>query len=146
MRWIVALVLVPSFVSASEECVAQLQGRCRPACAADEKSEQGAFVDCRAGELCCVPRPAKERGAATAPVVVIAQMAFSPGTLRVKAGTEVVWRNDDASVHTVTAGDGSFGSSPLEKGAVFKKVFTKPGTYSYSCEMHPFMTATIVVE
>jgi len=25
-------------------------------------------------------------------------------------------------------------------------MFTKPGTYSYACEMHPFMTGKIVVE
>jgi hypothetical protein len=29
---------------------------------------------------------------------------------------------------------------------VFKKVFTKPGTYSYTCEMHPFMSGKIVVD
>jgi len=27
-----------------------------------------------------------------------------------------------------------------------KKVFTKPGTYSYTCEMHPFMSGKIVVD
>jgi plastocyanin len=147
MKWALALVLVPSFALASEECVLQLGGKCRAACAADEKSEQGAFIDCAEGDKCCVPAPAARKpSAAASPVIVIAQMSFSPEVLKVKAGTEVVWKNDDASIHTVIADDGSFSSPALEQGGVFKRVFAKPGTYSYTCEMHPFMAARIEVE
>jgi plastocyanin len=46
----------------------------------------------------------------------------------------------------VKADDGSFGSSALEQGGVFRWTFTKPGTYSYSCEMHPFMSGKVVAE
>jgi plastocyanin len=88
---------------------------------------------------------AEEPAAASTPVVVIADMAFSPQVLQVKAGTEVEWRNDDGSMHTVTADDGSFSSPPLEKGGVFKRTFAKPGAYTYTCEMHPYMTGKIVV-
>ncbi len=80
------------------------------------------------------------------PVVVIKQMAFAPAELKVKAGTEVSWRNEDGTVHIVTAEDGSFSSPGLDQGGVFKKTFGKPGTYSYTCEMHPFMSGKIVVE
>lgn len=145
MRWTLSVALLPALAFASEECVTQLGGKCRPACAPDEKAEQGAFLDCTEKEKCCVPGQA-QRSPAAPPVVVIKQMAFSPGELKVKAGTEVAWRNDDGSPHIVVADDGSFNSPTLEQGGVFKKLFTKPGSYGYSCEMHPFMSGKIVVE
>jgi plastocyanin len=144
MKAIWVLVLVPVLALASEECVKQLGGKCRSACAPDEKAEQGAFTDCAEKERCCVP--AQARGSQAAPLVVIDGMAFAPEVLKVKAGTEVVWRNDDGSAHTVTAEDGSFASPPLNQGGVFKKVFAKAGTYPYTCEMHPFMSGKIVVD
>jgi hypothetical protein len=60
MRWILALVLLPGSALASEECVGQLHGRCRPACAPDEKPEQGAFIDCAESDRCCVPDDARK--------------------------------------------------------------------------------------
>lgn len=144
MKAIWALVLFPVLAFASEDCLKQLGGKCKPACGAGEKAEQGAFTDCAEKERCCVPAPA--RASAAASLVVIDGMAFSPEVLKVKAGAEVVWRNDDGSAHTVTAEDGSFASPPLNQGSVFKKVFAKPGTYPYACEMHPFMSGKIVVD
>jgi len=38
------------------------------------------------------------------------------------------------------------GGKCAEQGAEFKKEFTKPGMFSYTCEMHPFMTGKIAVE
>jgi plastocyanin len=143
-RWMVALALVPVLAFASEECVNQLGGKCRSACAPGEKPEQGAFIDCAEQEKCCVPTRAQ--GSPSPPEIRIDQMTFSPAVLRVQAGTEVVWKNQEASIHTVTADDGSFTSPPLEQGGVFKKVLASPGTYSYTCEMHPFMAGKIVVE
>ena len=139
-------MLFPALALASEECATQLGGKCRTVCAPNEKSEQGAFLDCTEKEKCCVPNQAQKASATSSPMVLIDQMAFSPEVMKVKAGTEVVWRNNDSSIHTVTADDGSFSSPPMDQGGVFKKIFTKPGTYSYACEMHPFMTGKIVVE
>jgi len=146
MRAILAFVLFPASVLASEQCVAQLGGICRSACAPDEKSEQGAFLDCAEKESCCVPAQPRASASASSPVISIDNMAFVPEVMKVKAGTEVTWKNDDGSMHTVTAEDGSFASPSLNQGGVFKKVFTKPGTYSYTCEMHPFMSGKIVVD
>src|SRR5512134_2851207 len=119
MRWMLAFVLFPVFALASEECVAQLGGKCRPACEPDEKPEQGAFIDCTEKDRCCVPGPARKISSAASPVVLIDQMAFSPQVTRVKAGTEVVWKNNDSSLHTVTGEGGSFSSPPLDEGEVF---------------------------
>jgi len=146
MKWVLFFVLFPALAIASEECATQLGGKCRTVCAPNERSEQGAFIDCTEKEECCVPTQAQKPSVASSPVVLIDQMAFSPEVMKVKPGTEVVWKNNDSSIHTVTADDGSFSSPPMDQGGVFKKMFTKAGTYSYTCEMHPFMTGKIVVE
>ncbi|QYK50480.1 MAG: cupredoxin family copper-binding protein [Anaerolineales bacterium] len=92
--------------------------------------------------------PADEGGGAT---VTIANFSFGPGTLTVKAGTTVTWRNNEDAPHTVTADDGSFGSNTLGQGDSFSFTFTEPGTYDYHCQFHggaghAGMSGTIVVE
>jgi plastocyanin len=57
----------------------------------------------------------------------------------------VTWTNSEGVPHTVTANDGSFGSSQLGAGDTFSHTFTEPGTYSYYCQLHPMMRATVVV-
>jgi len=71
--------------------------------------------------------------------------AFNPGTIEIKAGTTVTWTNNDSAPHTVTADDGSFQSGKMDQGATFSYTFTEPGTYTYHCEYHANMTATVVV-
>ena len=77
--------------------------------------------------------------------VNIANFGFAPGTVMVKPGTTVTWTQQDKDQHTVTADDGSFGSSPLTTGQTFTHTFTTPGTYHYHCAIHPFMHGTVVV-
>jgi plastocyanin len=78
--------------------------------------------------------------------VSIANFAFSPTSLTVKVGTKVSWTNNDTVTHTVTANKGAFNSGPLAPGSTFSFTFTKAGTYSYHCNIHPSMMATIVVQ
>lgn len=79
--------------------------------------------------------------------VSIAQFKFQPAHLTVPAGARVTWANRDEEPHTVTSVGGQFKSSAaLDSGDTFSMVFTRPGTYTYFCSVHPFMTATIVVE
>jgi plastocyanin len=68
--------------------------------------------------------------------VKLANFAFSPAQLTVKAGTTVVWTSEDSASHTVTADDGSFNSGTLHKGDSFSFTFTKPGEYAYYCRFH----------
>lgn len=146
MKWLLVFVLFPALAFAGEDCASQLGGKCKEICAPNEVAEQGAFLDCAEKERCCVLKEAQKTQGAASSEVLLDQMAFSPEVIKIKAGTEVIWKNKDSSVHTVTADDGSFISGPLELGSEFKKKFTKPGTYSYTCEMHPFMTGKVVVE
>lgn len=78
--------------------------------------------------------------------IAIEGFAFGPAELTVPAGTTVTWTNNDGAPHTVTADDGSFGSENLATGDTFSFTFDTPGTYTYHCEIHPSMTATITVE
>ena len=71
--------------------------------------------------------------------------AFSPQTLKITVGTTVVWKNTTSAPHTVTSDNGSFGSGTIAPGKTFKFKFTKSGTFTYHCNIHPFMTATIIV-
>jgi plastocyanin len=73
-------------------------------------------------------------------------MAFAPTRIEVAAGTTVAWTNRDQLVHTVTADDGSWDSGPIESGATWRHTFAQPGTYTFHCTPHPFMTAVVVVK
>ncbi len=74
--------------------------------------------------------------------VKVALFRFQPGTLQVPAGTSVTWHNDDAIVHTVTAGvpgrpSGDFDEQLPDKGANASVTFDRPGTFKYFCARHP---------
>ena len=71
---------------------------------------------------------------------------FNPATLTIKAGTTVIWKNVSSVPHTVTSDDGqTFDSGNLAVGGTFQFTFKSAGTYSYHCNIHPYMRATIVV-
>jgi plastocyanin len=84
--------------------------------------------------------------------VDIANFAFVPTRITIRAGTEVVFTNSDAAPHTATAGTDAkpmaevFDSGLLQPGDTFSFVFEEAGEYAYFCERHPPMTGTIVVE
>jgi plastocyanin len=82
------------------------------------------------------------------PTVMIKDYAFSPKALTVTVGTTVTWTNMDSAPHTVTVSSGpeKFDSGTLQKGDSFSFTFTRPGTYSYYCAVHPDMTAKVVVK
>ena len=78
--------------------------------------------------------------------VSIANMAFNPATITVKAGTTVTWKNNDNMSHTVTADDDSYDSGNLPMGSSFSKTFSIAGTYPFHCTIHPSMTGSVVVQ
>jgi plastocyanin len=74
--------------------------------------------------------------------------AFSPKSLTVPVGTKVTWTNSTTAPHTSTSDDSSavkWDSGQIQQGGTFSFTFTKAGTYTYHCNVHPSMTATIVV-
>jgi plastocyanin len=75
----------------------------------------------------------------------IDNFTFNPQKL-VKAGTTVTWTNNDDIPHAIAAVNKQFKSKALDTGDAYSFTFTTPGTYQYSCSLHPHMTGTIVVE
>jgi len=85
--------------------------------------------------------------AATTVQVKIDNFAFTPTQLTVAPGTTVEWVNRDDIPHTVVSDDKStFKSKALDTDDKFSFTFTKPGTYSYFCSVHPKMTGKIIVQ
>ena len=78
--------------------------------------------------------------------VQIDNFSFSPTSLTVKAGTQITWTNGDDIPHTVVSDGHTFKSKVLGTGEKFTFTAAKPGTYSYSCSIHPNMTGKVVVE
>ena len=78
-------------------------------------------------------------------VVQIRDFKFLPQDVTVEAGTEVRWSNADAAPHTATADDGSFDTGNLRKGDTASVTLRKRGSFTYFCEFHKFMRATITV-
>lgn len=69
---------------------------------------------------------------------------FSPAKLTIKAGTTVTWKNKSSAPHTITSDDGkTFDSGTIPTGGTFHFTFTTPGAFSYHCNYHPYMRATI---
>ena len=77
--------------------------------------------------------------------VGIKNFAFSPATITVKAGSTVVWTNDDSIQHDVTFDGGGIASSVLNHSDTFSHTFPTAGTYHYICSIHPFMHGTVIV-
>jgi plastocyanin len=74
------------------------------------------------------------------------EYAFAPYRARIKAGTQVTWRNNGRMIHTIVADDGSWTTEALVSGDVGGKTFEKPGTYVYHCKEHPWAYGQIIVE
>jgi len=94
------------------------------------------------------PRKSSAADNAASPVAIrIDNFSFTPQTLTVPAGTPVTWTNQDDIPHTVVSEDKTtFKSHALDTDEKFSFTFTKPGTYTYFCSIHPKMTAHIVVQ
>ena len=89
---------------------------------------------------------ANSRPPAAAAEVKIDNFSFEPQTLSVAVGTTVTWTNRDDIPHTVVSTDGVFKSKVRDTDETFSYTFTKAGTYSYYCSVHPKMTGQVVVQ
>ncbi len=113
------------------------------ACSSSSKGSSASSPTTAAGSTAAAPA-----AAAGGSAVTIDNFAFSPTPLKVKAGTKVTVTNKDSTTHTWTAdsGDTTTWTSPdLSPGSSFSFTFSKAGTYSYHCKIHPSMTGTVVV-
>jgi plastocyanin len=78
--------------------------------------------------------------------IVIKDYMFAPTSVTVKAGTTVKWTNKDDEPHTVVSDAALFRSGAMDTDETFSFKFDKPGTYHFTCSIHPRMVGTITVE
>jgi plastocyanin len=91
------------------------------------------------------PAPAATAGNAQ---IHIRAFAFAAKTVTVAAGHTVTWINDDVVPHTATAQTDHgklWDAGQIVPGSSMTVAVSKPGTYVYQCDDHPFMRATLVV-
>ena len=122
----------------------------------------GALAGCSAQAESSATAPIATTSATAGPVINLSSLMFNPSTTTVPVGTTITWRNDEPITHTVTSGryegvdkttglrseeypDGTFNAELGGKGKTFSFTFTKPGSYTYYCDIHQGMNATIVV-
>jgi plastocyanin len=78
--------------------------------------------------------------------IAVKDFMFNPTTLTVKAGSTVTWTNMDDEPHTVVSDTGMFKSGGMDTNESFSFKFDKPGTYHFTCSIHPRMVGTIDVQ
>jgi plastocyanin len=78
--------------------------------------------------------------------IVIQDFMFSPNSLTVKTGSTVTWVNKDDEPHSVVSDTGLFRSGALDTSETFSFKFATPGTYHFTCAIHPRMVGTIIVQ
>ena len=89
---------------------------------------------------------ASDQPSAANAAVKIDNFVFGPQTITVPVGTTVTLTNVDDIPHTAVSTDGVFKSKVMDTDEKFSYTFTKAGTYSYYCSVHPKMTGQIVVK
>jgi plastocyanin len=105
------------------------------------------MVTAAATMLLATSLPGGPAGGKTSPdTVKIDNFNFTPQTLTVRAGTTVLWVNQDDVPHTVTSNDKKFKSRVLDTDERFSYTFSVPGTYNYYCSVHPHMTGKVIVQ
>lgn len=89
--------------------------------------------------------PAEPPPAAGPASVAITDYVYAPDPVRVRAGSAVTWTNNDDAPHTATAQDGGWDTGSLSKGQSGAVRFDTPGTYPYTCILHPTMKGRVIV-
>lgn len=79
------------------------------------------------------------------PACVDSNDCFDPPNVTVTAGTDVTWTNSDTVLHTVTEQNGLF-NGWLQPGEDLTFTFDTPGTYTYTCTVHPWSVGMVTVE
>ena len=92
------------------------------------------------------------KGAASGEACVTTQNCFSPSVFTANVEQSITWYNNDTVSHIVASGNpfdnetGTiFDSGLIKSGETFSFKFINAGTYSYFCQVHPWMTGMVTV-
>lgn len=96
----------------------------------------------------------------TSASVSIQDFIYTPVTASISVGGNVTWTNNGPSVHMAVSdaglwssgslaapggGGGPYGGGSSGSGGTFNRTFSQVGTYTYHCEIHPYIRGTIIV-
>ena len=106
-----------------------------------------ALAGCGGGDEGDNAKPASSPLSGEAPVRIV-EFEFKPKTVTVKPGTKVTWTNEDTNIHDVkdTSPLATPVSQEMSKGDTFSITYAQPGSYTYVCGIHPYMTGTVEVK
>jgi plastocyanin len=102
----------------------------------------------RAAFALCVILTASVTYAAAEHIVAQKGKLFSPGTVRVKMGDTLVFKNDDSVTHHVyssTKGQ-EFELDTTKPGQAVRRTFPSKGRVEVRCGLHPGMRLVVTVE
>jgi plastocyanin len=74
---------------------------------------------------------------------------FVPSRLNLHSGNTVTWVNDDTVSHSITSAtfNGVIWPQGSNQGpSTFSHTFDKTGTFSYFCQIHPYMSGVVFVD
>jgi len=92
------------------------------------------------------PTRARSEAAASPTEVRVDNFTFGPDTLTVPVNSTVTWVNKDDVPHVISSNDGLFKSKALDTDDKYSYTFSKAGTYSYYCSIHPKMVGKVIVQ
>jgi plastocyanin len=70
---------------------------------------------------------------------------YVPNPIRIRVGQTITWTNTDTDPHDVSADNGTFYSGPIGTDGRWQWTAKQPGTYTYTCTLHPDMHGRITV-
>jgi plastocyanin len=77
--------------------------------------------------------------------VTVANMAFTPASVKVGLGESVTWTFQDVTAHTATSDVGFFNTGPASGGVSRTVRFPSAGKFGYHCTFHPMMVGKVIV-
>jgi len=98
-----------------------------------------------AGSRTCSTTTSTSEQPASPKSVSISGHMFMPQEVSVPSGTQITWTNQDSDPHNVVADGGAFKSKTLAQGESYSYTFSSPGTFTYSCSIHPDMKGKVTV-
>lgn len=120
------------------------------ACGKADESDKGRDAGGDGATVTTNPNPGGGTGTAAEPDDIVSvgmvDIKFVPERVKARVGQKIIWTNNEAVPHNVTAREGAdFASDTMRKGDTFEYTPTEAGTIDYVCTIHPGQTGQITV-
>lgn len=123
------------------------------ACGDDEESQTGGSAGESGATVTTSPTPeartstqSEQQESDDVVGVGMKDIKFVPEKIAAQVGQKIVWTNNEAIPHNVTATDGAdFASDTLQEDQTFEYTPTKAGTIKYVCTIHSGQNGEITV-